>query len=107
MEYDASIYGQSWAERYDETHAHLSTPEMIEPVVSLLAELAGNGPALELGIGTGRIALPLVRGGVEVHGIDASEAMVARLYDKPGSAELTVTIGDFEQVDLEPRFSVI
>ena len=68
---------------------------MVEPVVEFLAELAGDGAALELGIGTGRIALPLARRGVRVHGIDLSEAMVARLRAKPGGEEIDVTIGDF------------
>lgn len=107
MEHDPSIYGQSWAERYDEIHAGLDAPESTEPVVSLLAQLAGDGTALELGIETGRIALPLSQRGVEVHGIDASEAMVARLREKPGGAEIPVTIGDFELVDVEQRYSVI
>ena len=70
-------------------------PDAVDPVVDFLAELAGDGPALELGIGTGRIALPLAARGVPVSGIDLSEAMVARLRQKPGGAEIPVTIGDF------------
>jgi SAM-dependent methyltransferase len=68
--------------------------------VDRLAELAGRGPVLELGIGTGRVALPLARRGIEVHGIDASEAMVERLRAKPGGEEVPVTIGDFSDVDV-------
>lgn len=67
----------------------------IDPVVSFLADLAGDGAALEFGIGTGRIALPLRRRGVRVHGIDLSPAMVSRLRAKPGADAIGVTIGDF------------
>jgi SAM-dependent methyltransferase len=67
-----------------------------------LAELAGPGPALELGIGTGRVALPLAARGVEVHGIDASAAMVERLRAKPGGEAIPVTFGDFADVPVEP-----
>ncbi|WP_173138579.1 class I SAM-dependent DNA methyltransferase [Kibdelosporangium persicum] len=67
----------------------------VEPVVTFLAELARDGRALELGIGTGRIAVPLSQAGVPVHGIDLSPEMVARLRDKPGAAGIGVTIGDF------------
>ena len=63
---------------------------MLEPAVDFLAELAGDGAALELGIGTGRIAVPLAQRGVRVHGIDLSEAMVARLREKPGAEEIEV-----------------
>ncbi len=70
-------------------------PDVVDAAVDVLAELAGAGRALELGIGTGRIALPLARRGVPVHGIDLSRAMVARLRDKPGGDAIGVTIGDF------------
>ncbi len=70
--------------------------------VDRLAELAGPGPALELGIGTGRVALPLAARGVEVHGIDASTAMVERLRAKPGGEAIEVTLGDFAGVPGAP-----
>ena len=70
-------------------------PAVVDPAVDFLAELAGGGRALELGIGTGRIALPLAQRGVPVHGIDLSRAMVARLRAKPGGEAIGVTIGDF------------
>jgi SAM-dependent methyltransferase len=70
-------------------------PDVVEPAVDFLAELAGTGRALELGIGTGRIALPLHRRGIRVHGIDLSSAMVARLRDKDDAEGIGVTIGDF------------
>src|SRR5437762_8415313 len=81
-------------------------PVAIEPVVDFLAELAGDGAALELGVGTGRIALPLAQRGIRVHGIDLSEAMVARLRAKPGAEKIGVTIGDFATTTVEGTFSV-
>jgi SAM-dependent methyltransferase len=107
VDYDPAAYGDTWAEIYDEwveTVGHVPTPEVIVPV---LAELAGAGPALELAIGTGRVALPLAEAGVEVHGIDASEAMVERLRAKPGGQALTVTRGDMAEVPVEGRYPLI
>ena len=83
------------AEGYDAASEDMFDPAVVDPVVSFLAALAGEGGALELGIGTGRIALPLSKRGVQVHGIDLSPAMVARLRAKPGADEIDVTIGDF------------
>ena len=94
------------AARYDETIGSWGDPEAIETAVDLLATLAGGGAALELGIGTGRIALPLSARGVRVHGIDLSEAMVARLRAKPGGPEIPVTIGDFATTRVEGTFSL-
>ena len=88
-------FGEEIAAHYDDPSDERFQPEAIDPAVELLAELAGDGAALELGIGTGRIALPLAERGVEVHGIDLSTAMVARMRAKPGGAEIPVTIGDF------------
>src|SRR6186997_192040 len=79
---------------------------VVDPAVDFLFELAGNGRALELGIGTGRIALPLSRRGVRVHGIDMSKAMVARLRAKPGGEDIDVTIGDFATTTVGGTFSV-
>src|SRR6478736_3362201 len=84
----------------------MSDPAIVEPTVAFLAELAGDGAALELGIGTGRIALPLAERGVPVHGIDLSSAMVARLREKAGGSEIGVTIGDFSTTVVEGTFSV-
>jgi SAM-dependent methyltransferase len=81
-------------------------PAVVDPAVDFLADLAGHGAALELGIGTGRIALPLARRGVRVHGIDLSEAMVARLRAKPGAEQIGVTIGDFATTAVDGRFSL-
>jgi SAM-dependent methyltransferase len=101
-EYDSSTYGERIAEIYDEQHGYLEERE-----TGLLAELARGGRALELGVGTGRVALPLAVRGVEVHGIDASPAMIERLRAKPGGERVTVHIGDFADVDAAGEFSLI
>ncbi|MEU3253398.1 class I SAM-dependent methyltransferase [Streptomyces sp. NPDC006997] len=88
-------FGESAAATYDAHAADMFTPEAVDPVLDVLTELAGDGPALELGVGTGRIALPLAGRGVGVHGIDMSRAMVARLRAKPGGDAIGVTVGDF------------
>jgi SAM-dependent methyltransferase len=99
-------FGEGVAERYDDASGEMFQPAAIEPVVDFLVELAGSGAALELGIGTGRIALPLAVRGVRVHGIDLSEAMVAQLRAKPGGDEIPVTIGDFASATVDGSFSV-
>lgn len=91
---------------YDDSSSGMFDPDVVNPTVDLLTELAGRGPALELGIGTGRIALPLARRGVPVHGIDLSRAMVARLRAKPGGDTVGVTIGDFATTGVDGSFSV-
>jgi SAM-dependent methyltransferase len=78
----------------------------VDFLAELVAETAGDGAALELGIGTGRVALPLSQRGVRVHGIDLSEAMVARLRAKPGAERIGVTIGDFATTSVDDRFSL-
>jgi SAM-dependent methyltransferase len=98
-------FGERVAERYDETSAEMFEAARVEPVVDFLVELATDGSALELGIGTGRIALPLAQRGIRVHGIDLSEAMVAKLQAKPGAEQIGVTIGDFAGT-VEGRFAV-
>jgi SAM-dependent methyltransferase len=85
----------SVAENYDDDEAPMFDPAFVAMTVDFLADLAGDGAALELGIGTGRIALPLAARGVPVHGIDLSPDMVARLRRKPGAGDVGVTIGDF------------
>jgi SAM-dependent methyltransferase len=99
-------FGEQVADRYDESSADMFEAAVVDPAVDFLADLAGDGAALELGIGTGRIALPLARRGVPVHGIDLSEAMVARLRAKPGAERIGVTIGDFATTTVDGRFSV-
>ena len=101
-------FGEEVAAHYDasEEQDPMFSPEAINPVVDFLVELAGDGLALELGIGTGRIALPLAERGVPVHGIDLSEAMVARLRAKPGADKIDVTIGDFATTRVDGTFAV-
>jgi SAM-dependent methyltransferase len=99
-------FGERVADRFDERYAHLAEPAVVDPIVDFLVERAGGGAALELGVGTGRIALPLARRGVRVHGIELSEAMVARLNAKPGAESVGVTIGDFATTTVEGTFSV-
>jgi SAM-dependent methyltransferase len=104
--YDDGYFDERVAMRYDQSSAEMFEAGAIDPVVDLLVELAGSGRALELGIGTGRIALPLARRGVPVHGIDMSEAMVARLRSKPGGDAVGVTVGDFATTTVEGSFSL-
>lgn len=99
-------FGESVAADYDESASGMFAPDVVDPAVGFLAELAGDGRALELGIGTGRIAVPLARRGVAVHGIDMSRAMVSRLREKPGGDGIGVTIGDFATTKVDGTFSV-
>ena len=101
-----NFFGEGIAERYDESHSEMFASSIVGPAVDFLAGVAGNGAALELGIGTGRIALPLARRGVRVHGIELSEAMVQQLRAKPGGDDVEVTIGDFATTTVEGAFSV-
>lgn len=100
----ANYFGKDVAERYDQSEADMFEPVAVEPAVEFLAALAGAGPALELGIGTGRIALPLAERGVPVHGIDLSPEMVERMRAKPGGDEIEVTIGDFATAAVGRQF---
>lgn len=102
--YGAGTYGDAAAGFYDEWYGAM--PET-DQAVALLATLAGTGPVLELGIGTGRLALPLAERGLEVHGIDASEKMVARLRGKPGGEDILVVPGDFSEVGTKGRYSLV
>jgi SAM-dependent methyltransferase len=101
-EYLPSTYGDRIADQYDAMH-----PPIDQTAIDLLAELAAGGPVLELGIGTGRIALPLASRGLKVQGVDASEAMIARLRAKPGGNDVPVTIADFRDFDLGEKFALI
>jgi SAM-dependent methyltransferase len=105
---DDGYFDERVAARYDESDeiAEMFDPAVLDPVIDLLVELAGSGRALELGIGTGRIALPLAQRGVPVHGIDLSKAMAARLRAKPGGEDIGVTIGDFSSTTVDGTFSL-
>jgi len=97
-------FGEHVAATYDESSDTMFDPAVVEVAVDFLAQLAGDGRALELGIGTGRIALPLAARGVEVHGIELSRAMTERLRAKPGGERIGVTIGDFATAKVEGSF---
>lgn len=102
--YGEETYGERIADIYDDLYEGILDTES---TVEYLAKLAGNGPVLELAVGTGRVALPLAERGIEVHGIDSSEAMVQRLRAKPGGDSIQVTMGDFAQVGVKGRYSLI
>jgi Methyltransferase domain len=108
-EYGPETFGDRWADIYDEWVATEAAPRLADPeqVADVLANLAGSGPALELAIGTGRIALPLAARGVEVHGIDVSEKMVEKLRAKPGGDRIPVTFGDFADLAAPGRYRLI
>jgi len=106
MDDEDGYFGERVAATYDET-AEVYRPGAADAAAEVLAGLAGSGRALELGIGTGRIALPLARRGVDVHGIDLSRAMVARLRAKPGGEAIGVTIGDFAATRVDGTFSLV
>jgi SAM-dependent methyltransferase len=100
---DPAFYGDRWADVYDEHHGSLDPAAAVE----FLAGLAGDGPVLELAIGTGRVALPLAARGLVVEGIDASAAMVRRLRAKPGGDSIKVTIGDMADVPASGPFRLV
>ncbi|MCL7377723.1 class I SAM-dependent methyltransferase [Streptomyces sp. 35G-GA-8] len=100
-------FGERVAAVYDDSSEEMFEPSVVAETVDVLTELADGGPALELGIGTGRVALPLALRGVPVHGIDMSRAMVARLGAKPGGDAIGVTIGDFATTRVAGTFSVV
>ena len=104
---DGGQFGESVAAEYDDPVDAMFDPAVIASTVDFLAGLAGDGPALEFGIGTGRIAVPLAARGVEVHGIDSSTAMVERLRAKPGGDGIGVTIGDFSSTRVDGTFRLV
>ena len=101
------FFGERVAAGYDEDSAGMFDPAVVGPAVDMLAELAGDGAALEFAIGTGRIALPLAERGVRVVGIDNSEAMLARLRAKPGAERIEALAGDMASTRVEGEFSVV
>jgi SAM-dependent methyltransferase len=100
-------YFDGWiAKQYEALWPHLFDPEVVAPAVNFLAALGGRGPILELGIGTGRLALPLSRRGIRVHGIELSPAMLEQLRSQTGSSEIDVTIGDFATTKVTGTFTL-
>jgi SAM-dependent methyltransferase len=101
------FFGERVAAVYDERSAGMFDPAVVGPAVDLLAELAGDGATLEFAIGTGRIALPLAERGVRVAGIDNSQAMLARLRDKPGAERIDAMVGDMAATRVDGEFSLV
>jgi SAM-dependent methyltransferase len=104
---DDGYFDESVAARYEENAADRFDAAVLGPTVDLLAGLAGDGRALEFGIGTGRVAVPLVQRGVPVSGIDLSRAMVAKLREKPEGESIDVTIGDIATTRVDGSFSLV
>jgi SAM-dependent methyltransferase len=102
-----AFFGEEVAARYDENSAAMFEPAVLDPAVEVLAGLAGDGGALELAIGTGRIALPLSERGVRVAGIDSSEAMLARLREKPGAERIDAVQGDMTTTRVDREFALV
>jgi SAM-dependent methyltransferase len=103
----AEVWGEDEATHYDDPDDPMFSAAVLGPTVDVLAELTGGGRALELAIGTGRVALPLRERGVEVHGIELSEAMVAALRSKPGGDAIPVTIGDMATTRVDGDFRLV
>jgi Methyltransferase domain len=104
---EEGYFGERVAAVYDEHSAGMFDPAVVGPAVEMLEELAGDGTALEFAIGTGRIALPLAERGVRVVGIDNSEAMLARLREKPGAERIEAVAGDMASTRLDGEFSLV
>lgn len=100
-------FDEQIAPRYDEDLGSMYRPDVLDPTVDFLEELAGDGAALEFGIGTGRVALPLSARGVLVHGIDISEPMLEQLRSKPGSEQIGITNGDFAITRVHGTFRLV
>ncbi len=104
--FGTKTFGELNAERYDATYEEMMVQETSDSV-EMLAELAAGGRVLELAIGTGRVALPLAARGLSVHGIEASEEMVAKLREKPGGGAIPVVIGDMAEARVNGSFDLI
>jgi SAM-dependent methyltransferase len=104
---DEGYFGERVAAGYDEHSASMFDPAVVGPAADRLAELAGDGGALEFAIGTGRIALALAERGVRVSGIDNSEAMLARLREKPGADRIEAVVGDMAATRVDGEFSLV
>jgi SAM-dependent methyltransferase len=103
----SDLWDEETAERYDESSAFMFDPEVLEPAVDFLADLAGDGPALELAIGTGRVAIPLTERGLRVAGIELSGPMVDQLHRKVSPATVPVTVGDMATASVPGEFALV
>jgi SAM-dependent methyltransferase len=101
----SDVWDAQTAEQYDETSAFMFTPDVLEPAVRFLADLAGDGPVLEFAIGTGRVALPLIERGVSVSGIELSQPMVDQLQKK--RTDIPVVVGDMATSTMPGQFSLV
>ncbi|NHA69281.1 class I SAM-dependent methyltransferase [Phycicoccus flavus] len=101
----SDLWDADAAARYDDATADLATPEALDPVLDVLADLAGDGRALELAVGTGRVAIPLSARGVEVHGIELSQPMTDRLHEK--APDLPVVVGDMASTVVPGEFALV
>jgi SAM-dependent methyltransferase len=101
----SDLWDAETAARYDQSSAFMFAPDVLDPAVDLLAELAGDGPALELAIGTGRVAIPLVERGVPVTGIELSQPMVDQLHRK--RSDIPVVVGDMATTTVPGEFSLV
>jgi len=102
--HDTAAYGRAVADLYDDLYTGVLDTEA---AVACLTELAEGGPVLELGVGTGRLALPLAAAGLAVHGVDASTEMLASLRAKPGGNAVTADLGDFADLRIDREFSLV
>jgi SAM-dependent methyltransferase len=101
---EESRYGEAWHEVYDTWHP---VDGRVVSAVAALRKLADGGRILELGVGTGRLAIPLSRGGVQIHGIEASARMLSVLRSKAGGENIPVTVGNMRDVPADGRFAVV
>jgi SAM-dependent methyltransferase len=100
-------FGHAVAAAYDDPRDPMFDPALLERTTAFLADLAGDGPALELAIGTGRVALPLTQRGVAVSGIEFSDAMIEQLRAKPGGDAIAVTNGDMATTRVDGEFALV
>ncbi len=103
----SDLWDEDTAQRYDDISAEMFAPEVLDPTVDFLARLAGSGPALELAIGTGRVAIPLAARGIPVTGIELSQPMVDQLRSKVSAEELPVVVGDMATTVIPGQFSLV
>ena len=100
------LWDDTVAKEYDAPGQGMFAPEVLGPTVEVLAELAGDGPAIEFAIGTGRVAIPLMEAGVRVSGIELSHAMISRLREKAGENQIPVLQGDMTEASAGENFSL-
>lgn len=104
---DDRLWNEQVAASYDTSSGDMFAPAVLDPTVTFLADLAGDGRAMEFAVGTGRVALPLSERGVAVSGIELSHAMAAQMMTKPGASEVDVTIGDMSTTRADGEFSLV